>query len=192
MKVNEKQFEQQTGYNLSEFYSTNFQKLAYLLMKYVKDEPTAKNLANDAFIRALDQLDKFDKTKSDFVTWLFTVGKNLALAHLKKRNKHSIISLDKDHDGYTISDLIAADEDSKRDSIIMEKYNYVKTMINTLPEKYKSLIVLRELENLTYQEIEDYTGLKEGTIKSRIRKGRHILQKICRKTIDEIDNGVTV
>lgn len=185
MKVNEKQFKERTGYDLSEFYNDNFQKLTYHLNTYVRDEAISKNLTNDTFIRALDQIDKFDRTKSDFVTWFFTVGKNIARAYLKKEKRMSTVSMDKDFDGFTLCEILTSDKNTsvKDHDIILKKYNYVKECIDTLPDKYKNVIVMREIENMTYQEIEDYTGLAEGTVKSQIRKGRQILQKMCNRNL---------
>jgi len=190
MKVNEKQFEQKTGYVLSEFYEANFQKLTYMLNKYVRNEAIAENLANDTFIRALDQIDKFDRTKSEFFTWLFTVGKNIARAHLKKESRLSTVSMDKDFDGFTLCEILTAEKSTvNEDVIVQQKYDYVKECIHSLPEKYKSVIVMRELENMTYQEIEDYTGLAEGTVKSQIRKGRQMLNKMCKRNLALLDEG---
>jgi len=193
MKVNEKKFQEKTGYVLSEFYNANFQKLAFHLNSYVRDETIAQNLANDAFIRALDQLDKFDKTKSDFVTWLFTVAKNIARAHIKKEGRLSTVSMDKDFDGFTLCEILTTEKSTKikDEAIIQKKYNYVKDCIDSLPEKYKSVIVMRELENMTYQEIEEYTGLAEGTVKSQIRKGRKLLQKMCTRNLSLIEEEST-
>lgn len=189
MRVNEKQFEEKTGYVLSEFYNANFQKLAFLLNSYVRDEAIAENLANDTFIRALDQLDKYDRTKSDFITWLFTVGKNIARAHLKKESRLSTVSMDKDYDGFTLSEILTTERSTAEleETVIQKKYNYVKECIYSLPEKYKNVIVMRELKSMTYQEIEDETGLAEGTVKSQIKKGREMLRKMCKRNLALIE-----
>lgn len=188
MRVNEKQFKERTGYVLSEFYKANFQKLAFHLNSYVRDEATAQNLANDTFIRALDQIDKFDRSKSDFITWLFTVGKNIARAHLKRENRLSTVSMDKDFDGFSISELLVTEKSSvKQDLIVQKKYDYVKNCIYSLPKKYMDVLVMREIEHMTYQEIEQFTGLAEGTVKSQIRKGRQILQKMCKNNLKLIE-----
>lgn len=189
MRVNEKQFKEKTGYVLSDFYNTNFNKLVYILNSYVRDETISQNLANDTFIRALDQLEKFDSSKSEFITWLFTIGKNIARAYIKKEARMSTISMDKDFDGFTLSDILTSKKDSQHDTVVMMKYDYVKNCIDALPEKYKNVIVMREIENMTYQEIEDYTGLAEGTVKSQIRKGRKILKKMCSKKLDLIEEN---
>jgi RNA polymerase sigma-70 factor (ECF subfamily) len=190
MKVNEKQFQEKTGYVLSEFYNANFQKLAFHLNSYVRDEVIAENLANDTFIRALDQIHKYDRTKSDFVTWVFTVGKNIARAYLKKEGRLSTVSMDKDFDGFTLSEILTTEKSNTHEQVIIQKkYDYVKECIYSLPEKYQSVIVMRELENMTYQEIEEYTGLAEGTVKSQIRKGRQMLQKMCKRNLTLIEEG---
>lgn len=190
MRVNEKQFREKTGYVLTEFYNTNFKKLTFHLNSFVRDEPIAQNLANDTFIRALDQIEKFDRTKSDFITWLFVVGGNIARAHLKKEGRLSTVSIDKDFDGFTLSEILTAEKSTvNEEKIIQKKYDYVKECILSLPEKYKSVIVMRELENMTYQEIQDYTGLAEGTVKSQIKKGRSMLKKICTRNLILISQG---
>jgi len=51
---------------------------------------------------------------------------------------------------------------------------------------------MREIENLTYQEIEDYTGLAEGTVKSQIRKGRSLLKKMCTRNLTLIEEGAII
>jgi len=187
MRVNEKQFEEKTGYALSKFYADNFNKLTYFLNRYVKDEEVAKNLTNDTFIRSLEQIDKFDKEKACFTTWLFHMGKNIALQYLKIESRIPTSSMDYDYDGFTLKEIISDSGPTKREDIIKKKYDYVKDAINEMPEKYKNVIVMRELENMTYQEIEDYTGLPEGTVKSQIRKGRQILMKKCKNHLRMID-----
>jgi len=120
MRVNEKKFTERTGYVLTEFYNTNFQKLTFHLNSFVRDEPIAQNLANDTFIRALDQIDKFDRTQSDFITWLFTVGRNIARAYLKKEGRLSTVSIDKDFDGFTLSEILTAEQSSYNDEKIIK------------------------------------------------------------------------
>lgn len=153
----EKNFEKITGLQFDTFYHKYRPKLVWYLTRFTKDQEKAEDFADDAFTQALLKIDNYNKEKSQVHTWLYKIGQNMVKKDFKDRKRMMVVSLDKENsDNLNLINIIPHKSDSidiENELILNEKVNIVKDTIFELPDKYKKVMILRELENKPYLEI---------------------------------------
>jgi RNA polymerase sigma-70 factor (ECF subfamily) len=152
-------------------------KVFNLTYWFLGDYQEANDCAQEAFLKAFKALKKF-KGQSTFSTWLFRIGVNTCKNRLKSsayRWKKRSVPLEahggsiKGNPGYGIRD----DSPSPADQMEkMERIKAVRSALDALPEDQKKVVILRDIQGLSYEEIAEITGLNLGTVKSRISRGR--------------------
>jgi len=170
-------------------YTKYYPKLIYFTSNICKDPQKAEDLSTDSFMIALEKIEKYDKEKSQFSTWLFTIAKNLTLQDLKNSKKSISLDVEFDSEGTTMKDFIQDDEsnDVVFNDVFDRKAAIMKKRIDELKEPYKTVIEMREIQNMAYKDIADKLGKNLSTIKSQIRNGRLLLIDQTQKDFDEID-----
>ena len=138
---------------------------------------------------ALDKIDRYEKDKAQFSTWLFTIAKNLSLQELKNDKKSISLDVEYDNEGTTMKDFITKDDEDSEllHNIVERKAKIMKKYMEELKEPYKTVIEMREVKKMAYKDIADQLGKNLSTIKSQIRNGRHILISQTQREFDEID-----
>lgn len=181
-------FRERTGKDFSTLYQKYYPKLIYFTAKICKDVQKAEDISTDSFIVALEKIDKYDKEKAQFSTWLFTIARNLALQDLKIENRSISLDIEFDDEGTTLKDFI---QETESNEIVYDVYSkkadVLKKHIAELKEPYKTVIEMREIDRMSYKDIADKLEKNLSTIKSQIRNGRHILMEQSRKEFLEID-----
>jgi RNA polymerase sigma-70 factor (ECF subfamily) len=184
----ENEFFQKTGLIFNSFYKTYYPKLYWYILKIVKDPDQAKDVVNVAFMQSLNKIDSYNP-EYNFSTWLFNIAQKYAFTYLKEKSK--FLSVDeKDENGNTLLNYFESkieDKEVEDNQIIITKYNYMLKQIELLPEKYKNVITMRELDNLSYDEINEYLGIGLQNVKNQIRNGRLLLQKMTKEYFEKID-----
>ena len=185
----EKLFRERTGKEFTTMYTKYYPKLIYFTSNICKDPQKAEDLSTDSFMIALEKIEKYDKEKSQFSTWLFTIAKNLTLQDLKNSKKSISLDVEFDSEGTTMKDFIQDDEsnDVVFNDVFDRKAVIMKKRIDELKEPYKTVIEMREIQNMAYKDIADKLGKNLSTIKSQIRNGRLLLIDQTQKDFDEID-----
>jgi len=184
----EKLFIERTGKDFSTLYKKYYPKLLYFTSKMCTDPQKAEDIATDSFIIALEKVEKYDKEKAQFSTWIFTIGKNLALQSLKNDKKTISLDVEYDNEGTTMKDFITEEEsDEFSHSVKERKADIMKNHIYNLKEPYRSVIEMREIKKMSYKSISDILGKNLSTIKSQIRNGRAILVKETTFDFRQID-----
>ncbi len=141
-------------------------RLLRVIGRFVRDREIARDLAQETFIKVYRQLDKFDASRR-FGPWLFRIGVNLTLDHLRKQKRRgrrplfSEVSKDRQIDPETA--------DPRGDLDLTEE---VAAVLAKIPEKYRKVLVLRDLENFPTSEIAAIEGRKEATIRWRLAEAR--------------------
>lgn len=152
-----KNFEKITGQKFDVFYRKYRPKLVWYLTRYTKDQEKAADFADDAFTQALIKIGNYNSDKSQVHTWVYKIGENLVKKDYKDRKRMSVFSLDKENnDNLNLMNIIPQTEDDmdiEGELILDKKVDLVKESILNLPEKYKKVMILRELENKPYLEI---------------------------------------
>jgi len=142
-------------------------RLYRVIYRFVRDDTLAEDLAQEAFIRAYENLDQFDLSRR-FGPWLFRIGVNLTLDYLRKRKRRGWTSLFSEVNPE--QPLNPGTSDPRDNLDISEE---VGRVMQELPEKYRSVLVLRDLENFSTAEIAAIIGRKEATIRWRLAEARN-------------------
>lgn len=184
----EKLFKERTGKDFNSLYIKYYPKLIYFTSKMTNDLQKAEDISTDSFLLAFEKIDKYEKEKSQFSTWLFTIAKNLALQDIKNEKKQISMDIEFDEEGTTMKDFIQEEEDTNYLHDIWEKKAEVmKKHIKNLKNPYKRVIEMREIKKMSYKDISDELKLNLSTVKSQIRNGRAILMKESKREFDQID-----
>lgn len=162
------------------------------VLQLLKNREDAEEVTQDAFVRAHRGLDKF-RGDSSFSTWLFQIATNLA--HNKywywwRRKRGSSISLEQnlteDGDASLLDILPAEGEDPAESSVTQELVDRVAECMPELNEKHREILILRNVRNLSYEEIADQLGISVGTVKSRIARARESLRTRLGKEFQKV------
>lgn len=184
----EKIFRERTGKDFSSLYTKYYPKLVYFTAKITNDPQKAEDISTDSFMAAFEKIEKYEKEKSQFSTWLFTIAKNLALQDLKNEKKTMSLDIELDDEGTTMKDFIQEDEgDNFMHEIHAKKADIMKKHIQNLKSPYRDVIEMRELKRMSYKDISDKLNLNLSTVKSQIRNGRAILVRETKREFDAID-----
>ena len=176
-------FKERTGENFSFFYEKFNPRLVYYINNITKDEHLAQDVATEAFIKAFEKIEQYEKGKAQFSTWLFTIGRHLALQELKNSRKTMSIDTELDEEGTTMKDFIqeTEDQDEFLYTLNNKKAEILKKYIGELKQPYKNVIEMREIKKMQYKDIADALGRNLSTVKSQIRNARALLIKASEK-----------
>jgi RNA polymerase sigma-70 factor (ECF subfamily) len=143
-----------------------------VIAQFVRDQDLAQDLAQETFLRAYQRLDQFDPARR-FGPWLFRIGVNLTLDYLRKRKRRGWWSLFTDASADRQPDPATADP--RQDLDLKQE---VAAVLERIPEKYRTVMVLRDLENFSTSEIAAILHRKEATIRWRLAEARQRFQEI--------------
>jgi len=143
-------------------------KLFALAYKFTGRYEEAEDLTQDIFFRVFRCLDRFHR-EADFGTWLFSVARNFCIDHYRsgRREKEALVD-----PGLVLEEFAAGGLDPHHSLEARDRKELLRRALAELPAKLREAVVLRDIHGLTYQEIVDRLGLPEGTVKSRINRGR--------------------
>jgi RNA polymerase sigma-70 factor (ECF subfamily) len=172
----EQLFKQRTGKDFSFFYEKYYPKLIYYTSRMCNDQQKAQDISTDSFLIAFEKIDKYEREKSQFSTWLFTIARNLMLQDIKNSKKTMSLDIEIDEEGTTMKDFIQEEESEEYlHDLNTKKAEIMKRHIRNLKEPYRQVIEMREIQKMQYKDIADKLGKNLSTIKSQIRNGRAIL-----------------
>ena len=161
-----------------------WRKVFNIAYKFVGRHDMAEDLTQDVFLKLYKSLDTFDR-RANFQTWLISVSRNLCIDHYRSvRKERETINRDVDAaDLHPVSHETAADVRLEhRDRVVL-----LRQALNKLAPTLRTAVMLRDIQELTYQEIADKLHLPEGTVKSRINRGRTELARQIQKLRDAQD-----
>lgn len=144
----------------------------------------AEDAAQEVFVKAYRAISGFDG-KSSFKTWLYKIASNVAMDELRKRkrrNSDKTISLySESEDGEYELPLSSEKDEPFEEARKNELQKVLQNAIGELKDEYRLVVVMRDVQNISYEDIAKTTGLSLGTVKSRISRGRLSLKKILEK-----------
>lgn len=186
----ESNFKERTGEDFTFFYQKYYPKLLYYTSKMCKDPQKAEDITTDSFLTAFEKIDKYEKEKSQFSTWLFTIAKNLVLQEIKKSKKTMSLDIPLDEDGTTMKDFIKDEEsDEHLHDVMYSKSVIMKKYISELKEPYREVIEMREYKKMAYKDMAEQLGINLSTLKSRLRNSRIMLMNQTKREFDLIDKS---
>lgn len=147
--------------------------------RMTKNESDAEDLVQEAMLKAYRFFDKFEEG-TNCKAWLFKIMTNIFINNYRSKAKApQSLAFDEIDDSFLFGQLAKTKDVSDPERELFAKIfdDDVKAAINDLPEDFRIVVVLSFLEGFAYQEIADITGLQIGTVKSRLHRGRKLLQK---------------
>jgi len=156
-----------------------YQKPLYFhVLKMVKEHEQVEDLIQEAFVKAFDNLATYN-TDYAFSTWLYRITTNHTIDYLRKKKLKTTSIHDpvKTKEGEMQIELGDKQAETDRDIIRSQRQKIIRHAINNLPEKYRVVIQLRHIEELSYQEISEQLDLPLGTVKAHIFRAREMLYK---------------
>jgi RNA polymerase sigma-70 factor, ECF subfamily len=149
-------------------------KIFHIAYKFTGRHDDAEDLTQEILFKVFKSLDRFNRD-ADFGTWLSSVARNYCIDHYRasKREKEVLV------DDLVAFDLAPASAGNPH-QVLMEhdRRSFLRKGLDLLPEKLREAVVLRDLQGLSYQEMADQLDLPEGTVKSRINRGREELSRL--------------
>lgn len=152
--------------------------LQFHVFKMVKDREQGEDLVQEAFMKAFKNLSSYN-TDYAFSTWIYRITTNHTIDYLRKK-KLQTTSIDeplKTKDGELSMELPDHSHLADRDIQRKQRKKIITRAIENLPEKYRQVIEMRHLEELSYQEISEHLDLPLGTVKAHIFRAREMLYK---------------
>ena len=164
--------------NAYEALVKEYEKNVYnLALRMTGNSEDAADMAQESFIKAYNSLTAF-RGDSKFSVWLYRIVSNVCLDFLRSRSRKQTVSLSTENDDGEEVELDIADETHSPEQLLDRSLtrDAVRRGLAALPPDHREILLLREIQGLSYEEIADVLGLEAGTVKSRIFRAR---KKLC-------------
>ena len=151
-------------------------RLAAFLSQLVGDMELARELSQEAFVRAWSALERFDP-KYRFSTWLFRIAHNLGIDQLRRRRLQTTPLYRTDSEGEEVEVVVPdLDKDPLGHLENRALASELRQIIDGLRPEYRELVLLRHFAGLSYQEIADFTEMPLGTVKNKLFRAHSVLR----------------
>jgi len=166
-------------------------KVYRLALRLTRDDARAQDAVQDAFLQVFRKIGQFQE-QSAFTTWLYRITVNAALMRMRTERRHHETSLEDASPRYNDSGEIAEPIDDWSTAVDDEASNreladYAAHAVDQLPETYRSVFVLRELEDLSTEEVAEILDLTVPTVKTRLHRARLALRKALAERVKGTD-----
>ena len=155
-------------------------RLLNFIYRFVNDLDLAEDLVQDTLLKLYTHKDSYQEI-AKFSTWLYTIAANLARTELRKKKRRktfSVTELSRDDREFIIA---SSDVDPSEDLSSQNFERNIQLALAELPDDFKTIIILRDIQELSYDEISKIVKVPLGTVKSRINRGRVKLQQLLKK-----------
>jgi RNA polymerase sigma-70 factor (ECF subfamily) len=167
-------------------------RLYNTLLKICSNPDDAAELTQETFVKVIENITRF-RGRSSFYTWLFRVGVNLTLTFCKRRQKFPVRSLEAplenggggESAATTLSAFLGSKE-SADPGVLAEKREAQELLLRTLESMdadHRTILVLRDIEGMSYQDIAGVLELEIGTVKSRLNRARRNLRDLLQAVL---------
>ena len=170
--------------NAFETLVLEYEKNVYnIALRMTGNSEDAADMTQEAFIKAYNSLQSF-RGDSKFSVWLYRIVSNVCLDFLRSKNRRPTVSLSVEDDDGEDAQLDVADESQSPELLLDRKLtrDSVRRGLDSLPPDYRQILLLREIQGLSYDEIAQALSLEVGTVKSRIFRAR---KRLCTFLIDD-------
>lgn len=152
----------------SELVSRFQDRIYRFLVRLTRSSDDARDLTQETFLRAFQSLPRW-APDARFTTWLFRIARNLAFDLLRRHKRVEFVALEEDA---SIVDTAQGPDDVLQTA---QRLRLLEAALLRLPAEHREILLLREIEDMTYDDIADVLGLNLGTVKSRIARARSAL-----------------
>src|SRR3954467_6270306 len=155
--------------------------------RFTGSSSDAEDLTQDVFLKLYKNLSSFDLQKGSFQTWITTLARNLLVDHFRRtrldRASDSLdATFDGEEDGPSMADRLADPRPSQEHHVSsLEQKTRIQAALKQLSPELREAVILRDLEDMDYKEIAQVLRIPEGTVKSRISRGRGELARLLQR-----------
>jgi RNA polymerase sigma-70 factor (ECF subfamily) len=143
----------------------------------VKDETEVEDVMQQAYINAFTHLDQFEE-RSEFSTWLTRIALNEAFARREKMRRAESVTTNVDDEGRALMETITSSQpDPERQAYAQELRDVLEAAVDELPESYRTVFMLRDIEGLTTSETGVGLGLGDEAVKTRLHRARAMIRR---------------
>jgi len=190
------QFDQLSNEDLMEHFQSGHEQAFNLLVKRFKDRlhnflyrythnhQDCEDLVQETFLRVYRSKHSYERI-AKFSTWMYTIALNLAKSEYKKKQRMTTVTIHKDEEDSEDRAMKLEATNILPDDSLHEKMcmNELEKALKELSEDFREVVILRDIQQLAYDEIANITDLPMGTVKSRINRGRSQLQTLLKKHV---------
>ncbi len=158
-------------------------KVFGLCFSLLGNHADAEDASQEAFLKAFRAIATY-RDQASFSTWLYRITRNACIDLVRQRSRRPTVSIDAEIEeedgavGIQVVDDAPLQDETAASNWSAEK---VRAAIGTLPEGFRTVILLRDIEGLSYQEVARVLGVREGTVKSRLARARAALLKVLKR-----------
>ncbi|KUO95141.1 RNA polymerase sigma factor SigW [Ferroacidibacillus organovorans] len=153
-------------------------RLFTMAFRMLGNRTEAEDAVQETFLRVYTNLPRYDETYQ-FSTWIYRIATNVCIDSLRKRRPHQSLDVDDGEDGFKEGyERLAGDEKDPLDSVLQtERCADVQRALNALPVTYRTVLILKYIQELSLQEIGDILHVPVTTVKTRIHRGREAMKE---------------
>jgi RNA polymerase sigma-70 factor (ECF subfamily) len=165
--------------NAFTFLVNRYQKLVvHITGRLIQRQDELEDVCQDVFMKVYQNLGKY-RNECKLSTWIATIAYNTSINYLRKFKKGDEVNPDDSAALRNLKDFDHTDYEK------VDLHRYIRDQIELLPSQYRTVLTLFHLEEFSYQEIEQITGMPEGTVKSYLFRAKAILKEKLKFVIDE-------
>jgi len=165
--------------NAFTFLVNRYRKLVvHITGRLIQRQDEIEDVSQEVFLKVYQNLGKY-RNECKLSTWIATIAYNVSINYLRKFKKTELTSQDDSAILRSLTDFKNTDYEQ------IDLHRYIRDQIELLPVHYRSVITLFHLEEFSYQEIEQITGMPEGTVKSYLFRAKAILKEKLKFVVDE-------
>jgi RNA polymerase sigma factor (sigma-70 family) len=147
---------------------------AYRFARWLCRGGEADDVVQDAMLRAYRGFDAL--RGSDAKSWLLTIVRNCHLTAAKQQQRRTFVPLPEENDASDGHAMLASDENPEKDTILADQKQVLDRLVASLPEEHRTVLMLREIEEMDYAQIAAVTNVPIGTVMSRLARSRAALK----------------
>ena len=153
-------------------------RLQNFLFRYTQNHKDSEDLVQETFLRVHKSRHSYERI-AKFSTWMYTIAINLAKSLYKRKKRMQLISIHKNDSDPDSFDFLLEDASILQDEKLHQTLSLQKLQeaVDSLQDEFKQVVILRDIEQMSYEEISEKIGVPMGTVKSRINRGRTQISK---------------
>lgn len=170
-----------------ELARTQHKRIYGICYRFIGSPTEAEDLTQEVFIKVFRNLEAFDATKGSFNTWLTTLTRNMLVDNYRRARMDRVTdslneTMDGEEDGPSKMDRLADTGRTQEQTVSgMQLRAQIQEALKQVSPELREAVILRDLEDMDYKDIADVLGVPQGTVKSRISRGRAELAKLLKR-----------
>jgi RNA polymerase sigma-70 factor (ECF subfamily) len=183
-------FQDGDGYAFDQLVRRYKEPLLNFIYRFLGDLIEAEDIVQETFYRVYKNKHYY-KEVAKFSTWIYTIASNLAKTELRRRRRRKVFSIHRESSTEKDIELpdVKSDPEKEVNTVLTEKE--IQKAISNLPPKFRQVIILRDVQGFSYEEISSIIKVPLGTVKSRVNRARLRLQEDLSFLLEDLQNVST-